>query len=435
MTNRPLLTRRAFTRLAGGAALAAPFLSHRAFAQDPGRIRIGFIGPRSGPLGVFGDGDPFIVDTFNRKWADGIEINGKTYGLDLILADTQSDPVRASQVTKDLINGEALDMVITTSTPETVNPVADTCEASGMPCLSTSAPWESFYFGRGGVPGEKSFKWTYHMCFGTSNFVTLYSDQWSKLETNKKVGVLVPNDADGNAIRAGLLPALQAAGWEIVDPGPYENGSADFTNHINAFKDAGVEIVNAFPFPPDFPVFWRQAAQQGLAAQVKIMQMAKAGLFAPELESMGELGYGLHAGAYWHPQFPFTSSALGLSNAEIAAGYEAASGKQWNQQVGATAGLLDATLAAIAASGDPKSKDAVAGALSTLKADTALGSIDFSAGTMGGAVQNCCETHLVGVQWNRAAEGAWQFQLDIVSNADHPTVPTTAEMTAYRLPG
>jgi branched-chain amino acid transport system substrate-binding protein len=41
------------------------------------------------------------------------------------------------------------------------------------------------------------------------------------LETNKKVGTLIPSDADGNAIRAGLLPALQAAnGWEVVDPGP-----------------------------------------------------------------------------------------------------------------------------------------------------------------------------------------------------------------------
>jgi branched-chain amino acid transport system substrate-binding protein len=428
------ITRRRFGALLG-TALAAPALIRPAFGQEADNIRIGFVGPRSGPLGVFGDGDPFLVERFNATWANGIEIGGKTYGLEIVLGDTQSDPVRGSQVARDMINGEAIDVMITASTPETVNPVADACEAGGMPCLSTSAPWEAFYFGRGGKPGEKTFNWTYHMCFGTSNFVTLYSDQWSKVPNNKKVGALIPSDADGNAIRAGLMPALQAAGWEIVDPGPYENGSADFSNHINAFKDAGVEVCVCFPFPPDFPVFWRQAAQQGLAAQLKVMQMAKAGLFAPELEALGPLGYGLHAGAYWHPMFPFASRAVGLSNAELASGYEAASGKQWNQQVGATAGLLDATLAALEASGNPKDKAAVADAMSKLKAETALGPIDFTTGAMGGAVQNCTETHLVGVQWNKAAEGPWEFQLDIVSNADHPTVPLTAEMTAYTLPG
>ena len=432
--NQTTLTRRHFGTLMGGAALAAQMTAGRALAATE-TVKIGFVGPRSGPLGVFGDGDPFLMAAFAARWADGIEIGGKTYAVEIVLGDTQSDPVHAAQVTKDLINGAGLDLMITASTPETVNPVADACEAAGMPCLSTTAPWEAFYFGRGGVPGEQSFKWTYHMCFGMANFVTLYDDQWQKVATNRRVGVLIPSDADGNAIRAALLPGLQAAGWEIVDPGPYENGSADFTTHINAFKAAGVEIINTFPFPPDFPVFWRQAAQQGLAAQVKVMQMAKAGLFAPELEALGELGIGLHAGAYWHPEFPFASTAVGMTNAEIASGYEAASGKQWNQQVGATAALLDAALAALAASGAPKDKAAVAAALASLKCDTAVGPIDFSAGTLGGAVRNCCETHLVGVQWNKAAAGPWQYQLDIVSNADHPSVPTTATMTPYQLPG
>ncbi|MCB1395048.1 MAG: ABC transporter substrate-binding protein [Rhodobacter sp.] len=435
MTKAPIpgtLTRRSFTQLLGASALIVPATARRVLAQDAETIRIGFVGPRSGPLGVFGDGDPFLVEHFNRTQADGIEIGGRRYGVQIVLADTQSDPVRGSLVTRDLITGDAPDLVITASTPETVNPVADACEAAGVPCLSTTAPWESFYFGRGARPGEPSpFRWTYHFCFGTGNFVTLYDDQWRKVETNRKVGILAPNDADGNAIRMGLLPALEAAGWELFDPGAYENGSSDFSHHINAFKDAGVEIVNAFPFPPDFPVFWRQAAQQGLAQRVKVMQMAKAGLFAAELESMGSLGYGLHAGAYWHPVFPFRSDAVGLDNAEIAQGFEAATGKQWNQQVGATASLLDAAVAALKSSGAPKDKAAVAQALSTLRCDTAVGPIDFTSGP----VANCCETHLVGVQWNHASEGPWEYKLDVVSNADLPAVPLTAEMTAYHLGG
>ena len=60
----------------------------------------------------------------------------------------------APQVAKDLINSDKVDLMLATSTPETVNPVADACEAAGVPCISTVVPWEAWYFGRGAKPGE-----------------------------------------------------------------------------------------------------------------------------------------------------------------------------------------------------------------------------------------------------------------------------------------
>ena len=44
-------------------------------------------------------------------WAS-VQVGDKRYGIQLVLADTQSDPVRASQVAKDLINGEAIDQFL-----------------------------------------------------------------------------------------------------------------------------------------------------------------------------------------------------------------------------------------------------------------------------------------------------------------------------------
>ena len=158
--------------------------------------------------------------------------------------------------------------------------------------------------------------------------------------------------------------------------------------------------------------------------------MDKSGLFAPVLEALGPLGYGLQAGAYWHRAYPFTSPATGLGCRDLADGYEAARGKQWNQQVGATASLFDAALAALKSAANPKDKVSIATALSTLKADTAVGPIDFTAGP----VPNCTPTGLVGVQWVKAPDGAAHpFELEIVANADHPGVPLTAEMSPYTL--
>ena len=415
---------------AGAAAAATLALPLRARAADD-MIRIGFVSPQSGPLGIFGDGDGYVLDLVRRAAAGGVMAGGKRWKLEFINKDTQSNPVRAAQVAKELINGDKVDFVLSTSTPETVNPVADACEAAGVPALSTTAPWEAFYFGRGAKPGQPSpFKWTYHFSFGVGNFARLYADQWRKVPTNKKVGMLLPADADGNAIRAMLVPALQQAGFQVVDAGPYQNGVADFSAQIQLFKKEGIEIFNTFPFPPDFAVFWRQAAQRGLAQQVKICQMAKAGLFAAELEALGTLGVRLHAGAYWHRAFPFKSPATGLDCAQLAAGYEQARNKPWSQQVGATASLFDAALAALAACPAPKDKAALAAALSTLKADTAVGAVDFTTGP----VPNCAPTGLVGVQWVKAKPGGRsKFDLEIVANADHPQVPLTAAMTAYTL--
>ena len=79
-----------------------PAFATRAFASGDDTIRIGWVGPRSGPLGIFGEADAWLTEHFSEVNAGGIEIGGKTYGFEVILADTQSDPVRASQVTKDL---------------------------------------------------------------------------------------------------------------------------------------------------------------------------------------------------------------------------------------------------------------------------------------------------------------------------------------------
>jgi branched-chain amino acid transport system substrate-binding protein len=424
-------TRRQFGTLAG-AALVAPALSTRALADaHADTIRIGWVGPRSGPLGIFGEADPWLSEVLKANHAGGVSIGGRSYGIEVILVDTQSDPVRASQETRDLINGQAPDIVIASSTPETTNPVADACEAAGVPSITSIAPWESFFFGRGGRPGERSFNWTFHFSFGAGDFAPLYEDGWGKIETNRRVGMLVPNDADGNAIRAGLFPALEARGFEIFDAGPYENMSSDFSNQINYFRQNGVDIVNAFPFPPDFPVFWRQAAQLGLAQEVKIMQMAKAGLFAAEMEALGPLGYGLCTGAYWHRDFPTRSPATGLTSAQLATGFEEAVGKQWTQQAGAQAAVLDVTMAALVASGNPKDKAAVADALGSLTAETAVGTVDFANGPMPGIAT----TPLVNCQWVRAEDGPYAFDLKITANALAPNVPISAELQPYRIGG
>jgi branched-chain amino acid transport system substrate-binding protein len=423
------ISRRAVV-LGVGALALGPSITP-AFAAAENVVRVGFISPRTGPLGIFGKTDGHILDLVRTALKDGLKVGDTTFEVKIIDADTQSDPSRAGQLAKSLINGDGVDLMLAISTPETVNPVSDACEAAGVPCLSTVMPWEAWYYGRGAKPGAPSpFKWTYHFSFGIKELFETMASQWKLIETNKRVGMLLPNDADGNAVRAHLVPLLSKAGFTIIDPGPYEDGTTDFAAQIALFKKEKCEIFNSFPIPPDFAAFWRQAAQQGYAKTVKICQAAKVGLFPDTSEALGALGDKLAAFAYWHKTFPYKSSLTGISGTELADGYEKSSGKQWTQQLGATLSLFDAGIEALKASNGPKDKGNVAKAISTLKTMTIIGSVDFTSGP----VPNVSPGPNVGAQWIKSKKGSkFPFELVLTENATDPKVPVGGILVPYNV--
>src|SRR5450631_2234077 len=140
-------------------------------------IKIGFVSPLTGPAAGFGEPDPYVIGLARTAFAKGLKIGGKTYGVQIVEKDSQSVPATAAQVAQQLISGNQVDLMLATSTPEVVNPVADAAEAAGVPCISTVVPWEAWYFGRGAKPGAPSpFKWTYHFSFGVADFAACYLD-------------------------------------------------------------------------------------------------------------------------------------------------------------------------------------------------------------------------------------------------------------------
>lgn len=428
------LNRRQFVQAAGAGAggliVGTSTAARIAEAAGSAELKVGFASPRTGGLAGFGECDPYILSLGRKALAKGIKIHGKHYNVRILDVDTQSDPARASQLAKKLINEDKIDLMLATSTPEVVNPVSDACEAAGVPCISTIVPWESWYFGRGAKPGQPSpFHWTYHFSFGGADFFRCYVSAWNgPVKTNKKVGILYPNDADGNAVRYHLAPGLAKAGFTIVDPGGYEDGTTDYSLQIAKFKAENCEIFNTFPLPPDFAVFWRQAAQQGYTRMVKIAEIAKTGLFPSQVEALGTLGYNLATGTYWHPTFPYSSKLTGLSSAKLAADYERDTGRQWNQQVGASMSLLDVGFATLEQSANPKNKADVAKALSKLKTVCMMGPVDFTKGP----VPNVSTTPIIGCQWIKAKPGSrYKLDLVIVEHADDPHVPIAAKLKPY----
>ncbi|MBN9527647.1 MAG: ABC transporter substrate-binding protein [Alphaproteobacteria bacterium] len=390
------------------------------FAQSTRTIKIGLVTPRTGPLALFAETDVFVVGQMRKLWAKGLEIGGKAFPVEIVIKDSASNPARAADVAADLILKDKVDLILVSSTPETTNPVADQCELERKPCISTVAPWQPWFFGRGAKP-DKGFDWTYHFFWGLEDIIGTFTSMWNSLPTNKVVGGLFPNDGDGNAwgdATLGFPPVLAKAGYQTVDPGRYQNLTADFSAQIQRFRDGRVEILTGVPIPPDFTTFWNQAAQKGF--RPKIASVGKALLFPAAVEALGDNGDGLSTEVWWTPNHPFKSTLSGQTARELADSYEAETRKQWTQPLGFAHALFEVAAAALKKAGDVGQAAAIRDAIAATAVDTIVGPVAWGKGP----VRNVAKTPLVGGQWRRTAAGAkYRYDLVIVDNSQAPAIP------------
>ena len=161
--------------------------------------------------------------------------------VEIIVKDSQSDSNRAATVAGDLITSDGVDVMMVTSTSDTVVPVADQAEALGVPCVSSDSPWQPFFFGRNGDP-EDGFKWTYHAFWGIETNAGFQLDLWKKLQEQqdhrRHVAQRRRRPGAGPTAKTGQPAAWIPAGYKIIDGGRYQDGSQDFTTEITKFKAA-----------------------------------------------------------------------------------------------------------------------------------------------------------------------------------------------------
>ena len=406
---------------AGMGAIAAPAVLKIIPANAQSRvIKIGHVNPRTGPLAGFGEADSFIIDQIKGVIGKGIESGGKTYPVEIITRDSQSTSTRAAEVASELILRDKVDILLGASAPDTTNPVADQAEVNEVPCVTTNCPWQPYFFGRKGDP-KKGFTWTYHFFWGLEDVIASFLSLWDTASTNKVVGGLFPNDADGNAWgdpKLGLPPALSAAGYKLHDPGRYQVMNNDFTAQISAFKSVGAEIVTGNMIPPDFSTFWSQAAQQGF--KPKIVTIGKALLFPSTINSLGPRGNGLTTEIWWTPSHPFKSGLTGQSAQQLTDGYVKATSRPWSQPIGFQHALFEVAIDVLkrAKSLDPK------GILASITATdyrSIVGPIKWG----GQPVKNVSKTPLVAGQWQRKDD---KFDLVITTNKPAPEIPVGGKL-------
>jgi branched-chain amino acid transport system substrate-binding protein len=312
--------------------------------------------------------------------------------------------------------------------------VAIMAESLGVPCVSNDCPWQPYFMGRQKDPKNPvPFTWTYHFFWGLEDVTANFMGMWDKLDTNKLVGEMWGNDADGIAWSdpvTGQPPMLTAGGYKFIDSGRFQDGADDFSPQITKFQKAGVDIVSGNMLPPDFINFWKQCAQQGL--QPVACTIGKALLFPSQVEAVGDLGNGLTTECWWTPSHPFKSSLTGQTDQEIGDAFTADTGKQWTQPLLHYA-VFEVVADALKRATNVDDKQAILDAIKTTNMDTMCGPVNWNPGSKtipvlpnGFVVANVSKTPLVGGQWVKGEK--WPFDLKIVVNPTAPEISVQQEV-------
>ncbi|NQU71716.1 MAG: ABC transporter substrate-binding protein [Rhodospirillales bacterium] len=416
--------RRKFLKYGGGAVAAAALSTFPAPAIRAARtIKIGMVSPQTGPIAAFGEADQWVLKGIRKVLESGISVAGTNYPVEIIYKDSQSNPNRASEVAAQLINNHRVDIMVASSTSDTVNPVSDQCELNEVPCVTADDPWQSWFFGRKGNP-KKGFEWTYHFFWGFGMVGNLFADMWSSVPTNKVVGVLFPNDPDGIAAsneQHGLPPLFRAKGFKVHNLGLYPPHSDDFTAQIIQLKKIDADICLGIFNPPQFSVFWTQCAQQGY--KPKIVTPPKAILFPSAVEALGDRGVNLSTEVWWSQHHPFKSGLTGQTAQQFCDAYTAATGKQWTQPIGFKHANLEVAIDVLKRA-KALTPEGIRQSITETSYNSLVGPIAWKGGPTN-PVKNVCTTPLVGGQWKPGKK--FKYELHNVFNKPAPNIPLDSE--------
>jgi branched-chain amino acid transport system substrate-binding protein len=297
-------------------------------------------------------------------------------------------------------------------TPDVVNPVSAVCERYQMPCVGVGCPIDPWLEGG-------PYKWSFLTHFGVNAITDLFINMWDEIaaKTNKVVGVLFPNDADGIVWTKTFNTKLAAKGYKMVDPGRFPFGMRDFSAQIEMFKKEKVEILTAVLIAPDWATAWKQMRQQGFLP--KMATIAKAILFPSAMEALGgNLANGLTTEIWWSRHHPYKSLLTGETGNQLCDAWTKETKKQWIPPIGLTYGGYEMAFDVVNRA-QSVNKERLLEAILKTDADTIFGHIKYND-------KHFCEIPLVGGQWVKGKQ--WPWDLETVYNKHVPKIPKTAEL-------
>ncbi|NSC20213.1 ABC transporter substrate-binding protein [Streptomyces albus subsp. chlorinus] len=390
------------------------------------RVCIGVVAPLTGRLAPLGEPLSFAVRTLAPRLAR-LRDGGRACQVRIAVRDSRSDPEAARRAVRELAEQDGAHIVLTMAGTQVLPAATDACEALGVPCVSTTFPWQAYGYARGGDP-QRAFRWTYHFAWGLDDIAAVFADMWERLGGRQTVGCLWNRDLQGRLLRHerfGFAPVAAARGHLLLDPGGHPEPAEDLGAHIARWREGGARVLTSAATAADLASCLRQARAAGLTFRLVTCSRwltyphTRTSAAADVHEELARARVATLV--YWSPDHPHRSSLDGTSCAELARAYQEATGHGWLQPLGLAHALFETAHQVLSAAPDPTDRAAVAHTLAKTRAETVVGPLDWTRGP----TPNIALLPLAGGQWQPAPNGP---RLAVVSNTRVPGVPLTGEL-------
>ena len=391
-------------------------------------VKIGYVNPTTGPLAGNGEGAQWsyekIVNWVNEN--GGIEVDGEQKQIEVILYDCESDQNKASELTQKLIEEDGIDIMIAIQTPEVVIPVSIVAERYEMPCVAIQAPVNPLADTLADAYGG-DIEWVYHAFWTIENVYEAHKALWTAAGYGPgegyKVGIAFASNADGTAWHNIFTERLPEDGYVCVDPGQYPEGTTDYTNIVNKFKEENIDILAGTNIPPDFLNLYKQLIAAGV--ELGCLTMGKCCLLPGDVNVLENdtpgLAQGIMTEVWWTPDYPFASSITGITAAELGADYKADNGGDMPQPAGYAYASIEIAIDALRRAGTTDA-EALRDALAETDLDTVVGPIKYDKEMKG---LHYGDTVIAGGQWQLQEDGT--EKLVVIDNSLYDIIPVAGE--------
>lgn len=295
-------------------------------SQGPKKILIGSPASLTGMFAGFGQGQAWgakaAVEDINKQGGVMVRRYGRKIPLEIIFANSESNPQKAGALAEQLIVGKKVNFLVTGNEPPPMHSLAATMAARYNvvhlahvavlePWLAmsknASPPWKNtwafgFSIAEGAQPGDFRYKKPGFTILGTWMPVL----EKVAAQTNRKAGVFASDTPDGRAWYSIFPAALEKKGFKVsgLDKklGLFPGETTDFSLMISKWKKDNVQILWGNCSAPEFGALWRQA--HGMGFKPKLVFCGKAPSNYVDVSSWGDdLPLGIGVEIKWSPSF------------------------------------------------------------------------------------------------------------------------------------
>jgi branched-chain amino acid transport system substrate-binding protein len=273
-----------------------------ASAAEP--VKIGYSIAKTG---LFSKAAPSQVTAYDL-WAEqvnaagGLDVGGERRPVELIWYDDESNPAKSAQIYEKLINDDGVDLLLAPwGTSHHLN-VASVVEKYQFPMVGNTATSVAI---REVAPGN--------IWFPTSAIPDRIGTELAalaRLSGVTKIAVIANLLPFAQENLQFLVPALEAAGIEVVVNESYPPDISDMTPLLTKIKKAGVGGIIALSYPADSFLYMGQAKELGIDASFQFVLAgptisAFAGAFGEHADGIVTIGHWSPHQAAWSKAKPF----------------------------------------------------------------------------------------------------------------------------------